>query len=516
MHLSSLAELVGRLRVTPRKTEKVQLLAELLRHCREKDIEVAAFYLSGSLPQGAIGIGGRLLAEAITSGAPAGDPLTLADLDQAFGVIAGEQGPGSAERKRTALERLLARATPGEREFLVQLISGELRQGAVEGLLLEAIARAATLPPADVRRAMMYSGSIGQVARSALEEGAAGLARFTLRLFTPVAPMLASTAADVGEALERLGEAAFEFKMDGARIQIHKRGGDVRIFTRALQEVTPRLPEIVEWTRSLPETELILEGEAVAFRSDGRPYPFQVTMRRFGRTRNVDELRQQLPLSPFVFDCLYRTGEGSLISMPYRERLRLLEKTVPEAALMPSLATRDAAEAGQFLERALDAGHEGVMAKSLTAAYEAGQRGFHWLKLKPAKTLDLVVLAVEWGHGRRSGLLSNLHLGARDPQSGQFVMLGKTFKGLTDELLAWQTEKLLALETGRDEYTVYVRPELVVEIAFSGIQESPRYPGGVALRFARVKRYRPEKTAAEADTIQTVLELFRREHGSYV
>jgi DNA ligase-1 len=516
MHLSSLVELVGRLRVTPRKTEKVQLLAEFLRQCRGEDIELAAYYLSGSLPQGAIGIGGRVLAEAITGEAPAGQTLALADLDEAFGVIAGARGPGSAERKRTALQRLLARATPREREFVVQLISGELRQGAVEGLLREAIARAAALPAADVRRAMMYSGSIGQVARIALEEGGAGLARFSLRLFTPVAPMLANTAEDVEEALGRLGEAAFEYKIDGARIQIHKGGDDVRIFTRALQDVTPRLPEIVEWTRSLPETELVLEGEAIALRPEGRPYPFQVTMRRFGRTKNVDELRQQLPLSPFVFDSLYRSGEGSLVSMPYQERFRLLEKTIPEAMLMPNLATSDADEAGRFLERALDAGHEGVMAKSLTAGYEAGQRGFHWLKLKPAKTLDLVVLAVEWGHGRRTGLLSNLHLGARDPQSGQFVMLGKTFKGLTDELLAWQTEKLLALETGRDEYTVYVRPELVVEIAFSGIQESPRYPGGVALRFARVKRYRPEKTAAEADTIQTVLELFRREHGSEV
>jgi DNA ligase-1 len=514
MHLSSLVELVGRLRVTPRKTEKVQLLAEFLRHCREKEIELAAFFLSGSLPQGAIGIGWRTIAEAGTSAAPAGEPLALADVDGAFNAIAGEQGPGSAERKRISLERLFARATPREREFLVHLISGELRQGAVEGLLLEAIARAAALSPADVRRGMMYSGNIGQVARRALEEGATGLARFSLRLFTPVAPMLASTAADVDEALERLGEAAFEYKMDGARIQIHKGDGDVRIFTRQLQDVTGRLPEIVDWARSLPETELILEGEAIALRPEGRPYPFQVTMRRFGRTRNVEELRGQLPLSPFVFDCLYRTREGTLVSLPYRERFSMLAQAVPETALMPKLSTSEADEARQFLQRALDAGHEGVMAKSLTASYEAGQRGFHWLKLKPAKTLDLVVVAVEWGHGRRSGLLSNLHLGARDPESGQFVMLGKTFKGLTDELLAWQTEKLLSLETGRDAYTVYVRPELVVEIAFSGIQESPRYPGGVALRFARVKRYRPEKTAREADTIQTVLELFRREHGT--
>jgi DNA ligase-1 len=514
MRLSSLVDLVGRLRLTPRKTEKIQLLTEFLKQAREQDIALAAFYLSGSLPQGAVGVGWRMVAEALASTPARGQPLTLADLDQTFAALAGERGPGSAERKRNALQRLFAGATRGEREFLAQLISGELRQGAVEGLLLEAIAKAAALPLTDVRKALMFSGNIGQVARAALEEGAAGLARFSLQLFTPVAPMLASTATDIQDALERLGEAAFEFKLDGARVQIHKAGADVRIFTRHLQEVTPRLPEIIAWARTLPEQELILEGEAIALRPEGRPHPFQVTMRRFGRTRNIEELLQELPLSPFVFDCLYRSGDGSLVGMPYRERFSLLSQIVPERALMPRLATSDSGEAGRFLERALAAGHEGVMAKSLTAPYEAGQRGYHWLKLKPAKTLDLVVLAAEWGHGRRSGLLSNLRLGARDAKGGPFVMLGKTFKGLTDQLLAWQTEQLLSLETGRDNYTVYVRPQLVVEVAFSGIQESPRYPGGVALRFARVKRYRPEKPVAEADTIQTVLEIFHREHGS--
>src|SRR5262249_41023191 len=350
-----------------------------------------------------------------------------------------------------------------------------------------------------------------EIAREALEHGAAGLTRFCLKLFTPVTPMLASTAEDVAEALGRLEEAALEFKLDGARIQVHKGNDEVRIFTRQLLDVTERLPEVVEWARALPARELVVEGEAIALRPDGRPRPFQVTMRRLGRTKDVDAMRQELPLSSFFFDCLYREGEGPLIALPYRSRFDILSQTIPNSSLMPKIVTGDRAEAERFLERSLEAGHEGLMAKSLVSPYVAGQRGFHWLKLKAATTLDLVVLAAEWGHGRRSGWLSNLHLGARDPQSGQFVMLGKTFKGLTDERLAWQTEKLLSLEVSRDTFTVYVRPELVVEIAFGGIQESPRYAGGLALRFARVKRYRPEKPASEAETIQTVAEIYRKQ-----
>jgi DNA ligase-1 len=511
MPLARLVELVDKIRATTKKTEKVALLAEFLRHTHGRETELAAYYLAGTLPQGRIGVGWRMIEDALTDVTTTGEPLSLAHLDETFTAIASDQGSGSSQRKIALLRRLFERATPEQRQFLAQLLMGELRQGAVEGLLLDAIARAANLPAAEVRQAMMFSGNLGETARVALAEGAVGLARFSLKLLTPVAPMLASTADDVDAAFERLEQAAFEFKLDGARIQVHKAGDDVRIFTRQLQDVTQRLPEVVEFAHSLPPRELILEGEAIALRADGRPHPFQITMRRLGRIKDVEALRQDIPLSSFFFDCLYREGDGPLIGAPYRERFDMLSRTIPPDSVIPKIETADREEAARFLERAMDAGHEGLMAKSLTAPYIAGQRGFHWLKLKPATTLDLVVLAAEWGHGRRSGWLSNLHLGARDPQSGQFVMLGKTFKGLTDERLAWQTEKLLSLEERRDSFTVYVRPELVVEIAFGGIQESPRYPGGLALRFARVKRYRPEKRAEEADTLQTVMEIFRRQ-----
>lgn len=320
--------------------------------------------------------------------------------------------------------------------------------------------------------------------------------------------MLANSAENVQEALERLGEASFEFKLDGARIQVHKGKDQVKVFSRQLQEVTERLPEVVEWVRKLPVRDAVLEGEVIALRPHGRPHPFQVTMRRFGRIKDVDLLRQEIPLTSFFFDCLYFENEP-LFSQPYQKRFEILTRTIPKGILIPQVVTAKPEVAEQFLQRALESGHEGLMAKSLQAPYTAGQRGYHWLKLKKARTLDLVILAAEWGSGRRTGWLSNLHLGVWDPESGRFVMLGKTFKGLTDEMLRWQTERLLSLEVSRDDWTVYVRPELVAEIAFSDIQESPRYPAGVALRFARVKRYRPDKSAAEADTIQTVMEIFR-------
>jgi DNA ligase-1 len=359
----------------------------------------------------------------------------------------------------------------------------------------------------------MYSGDVGRVARAAIEEGAAALAGFTLRLLSPVAPMLASPAEDVGAALGRLGEAAFEYKLDGARIELHKAGDEVRVFTRNLQDATDRVPEVVEWVRTLAPRELVLEGEAIALRADGRPQPFQATMSRFGRSRNVGAARAELPLSSFFFDLLFLEGEGPLAGLPYGERASRLAGVVEPGRRLPRIVTGDPEEAERFLRQALDQGHEGLMAKSLAAPYVAGQRGFHWLKLKSARTLDLAVLAAEWGSGRRKGWLSNLHLGARDPASGQFVMLGKTFKGLTDQMLRWQTEKLLTLETARDHMTVHVRPEVVVEIAFGDLQESPRYPAGLALRFARVKRYRPDKSADEADTIETVQEIFRQQRA---
>jgi DNA ligase-1 len=353
----------------------------------------------------------------------------------------------------------------------------------------------------------MLSGELGAVAAAALAEGEEGLARFRLDVLRPLQPMLAQTAEDPADALARLGgAAAFEWKLDGARIQVHRLGDDVRVYTRNLAEITVRVPELVEAIRALPVEAIVLDGEAIALTGDGRPHPFQVTMSRFGSRIDVDDHRRRVPLSGAFFDVLHLDGDD-LLDRPARERFAALASRLPPELLVPRLETGDAAEAGRFLDDALAHGHEGVMAKGLDSAYEAGRRGGGWLKLKRAHTLDLVVLAAEWGHGRRRGTLSNLHLGARDPETGGFVMLGKTFKGMTDAMLAWQTERLLALETSSDGHVVRVRPELVVEIAFDGVQASSRYPGGVALRFARVKGYREDKRADEADTIDAVRSL---------
>lgn len=511
MRLAQLVDAVMQIRRTAKKSEKVRLLAGTLHSARGREIELAAFYLSGSLPQGKIGLGWSLIHKAVAVGESSVESLTLRDVDDAINRLAAEQGVGSIDRRITELRRLFSRATPDERRFLSQLLIGEIRQGALEGLLLEAIADAAQLPPSDVRQAFMFAPNIGALARAALEEGAIGIGRFSLRLFTPVAPMLANSADDVAEALSRLEEAAWEYKLDGARIQVHKGGDAVKIFTRQLQDVTQRLPEIVEWAKQLPVRETVLDGEALGLRSDGRPQPFQITMRRLGRQKDVATLQQAIPLSPYMFDVLYLDGT-SLIVQPYRDRIKILSE-MARSAMIPRIQTNDPDEARAFFQASLATGHEGIMAKSLSAPYSAGQRGFHWLKLKEATTLDLVILAAEWGNGRREGWLSNLHLGARDSKSGHFVMLGKTFKGLTDDMLRWQTRKLISLETHRDASTIFVRPELVVEIAFSDIQDSPRYPAGLALRFARVKRYRSDKTAAQADTIQTVMELFKNQRA---
>jgi DNA ligase 1 len=513
MEWSRLVELVGRVRATSKKGEKVALIADVLRQTRGAETSLAALYLTGTLPQGRIGVGWKTLEPAMPSGPPVGEPLTLARVDDVLSAVAAETGAGSAERRLRSLRALLETTDDAGRRLLVELLLGEVRQGALDGLVVEAIARASGLPPADVRAAAMYAPGLGELARAALEEGASGLGRFSLRLLSPVAPMLASPAGDAEEALERLGEAAFEYKLDGARLQVHRAGGDVRVFTRQLQDVTARVPEVVEWAQALPARELVVEGEALALRPDGRPRPFQETMRRLGRSKDVEAARRALPLSSFYFDALYVEGEGPLVALPYSERVVRLGRLVEPSALLPRVVTADAEEAGRFFEQALAAGHEGLMAKSLVAPYAAGQRGFGWLKLKPAHTLDLVILAVERGSGRRSRWLSNLHLAARDAESGQFVMLGKTFKGLTDAMLEWQTERLSSLQVSTDGWTVHVRPELVAEVAFADVQESPRYPAGLALRFARVKRYRADKPASEADTIQAVRAIFESQRA---
>jgi DNA ligase 1 len=487
---------------------KVRELSACLKALPAEEIETAVRYLSGEISQGRIGITYKALKAA--AGTPAVDSagLSIEDVDHSLDAIAAMNGAGSAARRVAALRELFSRATPAEQEFLLRLIAGELRQGALAGIMLEAIAAAAELPPITIRRAAMYSDNLGAVARAALLEGADSLARFQLELFKPAAPMLAQTAADVAEALKVLGrEAAFEWKMDGARIQVHKVSDQVRIYTRSLNEVTDALPEIVETVRAFGASALILDGEAIAFDSSGRPHPFQITMRRFGRRLNVESTRAGLPIRAFFFDCLHLDGR-SLVDLPTRERFQALAQTVPAAQRIPRLVTGVESEASAFYDAAIAAGHEGLMAKSLDAPYEAGNRGAGWFKIKRAHTLDLIVLAAEWGHGRRTGKLSNLHLGALDSATGGYVMLGKTFKGLTDAMLEWQTKELLARETHRDQWTVYVRPELVVEIAFSDLQASSRYAGGLALRLARVKHYRDDKSPQDADTMESVRKIF--------
>jgi DNA ligase-1 len=507
-----LAELVETSRVvaaTPGRLEKVARLAAALGRLRPEEAEIGASYLAGEPRQGRIGVGPAALRAVFGGGAAAEPRLTLLEVDAALSELARAAGPGAAGERQRRLGALFARATPEEQEFLARLVLGELRQGALEGVLVDAVARASCTPAAEVRRAAMAEGRLATVAAAALEGGSAALARFRMRLLTPVQPMLAQAAEGLEDAVARLGEAALEFKLDGARVQVHRVDGEVRVFTRSLRDVTGAVPEIVGAVRALPARALALDGEAISLEPDGRPRPFQETMRRFGRKLDDGGLSAALPMTAWFFDVLHVDGDD-LAARPARERLAALDAVVPPAGRVPRLVTGDPAAAARFLDEAVSRGHEGLVAKSLDAPYEAGDRGASWLKVKRAHTLDLVVLAAEWGHGRRSGWLSNLHLGARDPRTGGFAMLGKTFKGMTDEALMWQTERLRAIATAEDEWVVHVRPELVVEVAFDGIQAS-RYPCGLALRFARVKRYRTDKRADEADTIDAVRALYDRE-----
>jgi DNA ligase 1 len=512
--LAQLVDVSQRVGANAARTSKIRALAELLRTLTADEIAIGVHYLSGETPQGRSGIGYALLQRAAAGEASAESSLMLMEVDRALSDLATLRGAGSAAQRAVALGNLFQRATADERRFLIALLAGELRQGALAGLMAEAIAAAAELRPEQVRRAAMYAKNLGAVAAAALGGGAAALDQFQFELFSPVAPMLAQTAADVAEALQTLpGELAFEWKMDGARIQVHKGGNDVRIFTRTLNDVTAALPEIVDAVRGFAAESVVLDGEAIALDRNGRPLPFQITMRRFGRRLKVEQMRQELPMSAFFFDCLYLDGR-SFADSSTAERAAALSQAVPVGLRFPRLVTASPPAAQSFYEAALAAGHEGVMAKALEAPYQAGNRDARWLKIKRAHTLDLVVLAAEWGHGRRTGKLSNLHLGALDPATGEYVMLGKTFKGLTDAMLAWQTDAFLERETHRDRGTVYVRPELVAEIAFSDLQASPRYPGGLALRLARVKRYREDKPAAEADTMEAVRRLYDAQSGT--
>jgi len=512
--LATLADTSQRVSATTGRLAKVRELAALLVQLAPAEIGFAVHYLSGELPQGRPGVGPATVSGAAATPAAGMPTLSIDEVDRRLTALAAIGGAGSGARRTQALRELFALATAPEQHFLLQLLVGELRQGALEGVMIEAIAAAARVSVPELRRAAMYSRDLGAVAHAALEGGAAALGRFRLELFVPVAPMLAQTAPDVATALRELGgEAAFEWKMDGARIQVHKLDAEVRIYTRGLNDVTAALPEIAEFTRTLPVRALIIDGEAIALDAAGRPHPFQITMRRVGRRLDVEALRAGLPLKAFFFDCL-RIGADSIADRSTSERYAALAGAIPADAQMPRLLTGDESAARDFYDAALAAGHEGLMAKSLGAPYEAGNRGAGWLKIKRAHTLDLVVLAAEWGHGRRSGKLSNLHLGAFDPATGEYVMLGKTFKGLTDAMLEWQTREFLQRETHRDRWTVYLRPELVVEVAFSDLQASSRYPGGLALRLARVKRYRTDKNAAEADTMDAVRRIYAGQSGT--
>ena len=505
---ATLADTSARVAQTAARLKKLHELATLLRSLQPEEVAVAVHYLSGSLPQGRIGIGFSVLQAAADEPAAPAPNLSILDVHRKIATLSAIRGPGSSARRVAALRELFGAATTIEQQFLMRLLGGELRQGALEAVMIEAIAAAAGIPAARIRRAAMFAGDPGTLATAALTGDVAELDRFDLQLFKPVAPMLAQTAADPAEALRELGgEVEFEWKMDGVRIQVHKGTGQVRIFTRTLNEVTEAVPEIVAAVQALPVDEAVLDGEAIAFTGAGRPHPFPVTMRRFGRKLEVEKMLLELPLRAFFFDCLHAGGR-SMVGQPLRERLAALQEALPEAMRMPRLQTASVEAADAFHAEALAAGHEGLMAKSLDSPYEAGNRGASWFKIKRAHTLDLVVLAAEWGHGRRTGRLSNLHLGAFDSRSGKFVMLGKTFKGLTDTMLEWQTRELLARETHREGITVHVRPEVVAEIAFSDLQASSRYPAGMALRLARVKRFRDDKRADEADTLETVRKLF--------
>jgi len=503
MRFVDLAATSAAVTATPARRAKIDLLAAALRQLDPDEIEAGAAYLSGELRQRQIGVGWASLRD---HPPPAAEPrLTVSQVDTALAGIGIQSGPGSQARRRELVGALFAAATADEQRMLMGLISGELRQGAQAGILTDAIGRAAGIPLTEVRRALLLCGDLKAVARVALTEGAPGLARFRLQVGRPLAPMLAQSASTVDEALTATGTpAAVDMKLDGIRVQVHRSGDEVAVFTRSLDDITTRVPEVVAAVKGLPGTELVLDGEAIALDRTGRPRPFQETSSRAAQ-RSVASVY----LTPYFFDLLHLDGVD-LLDEPGERRWAALAQALPEELVVGRTTVSTVDDAGRAFDAALAAGHEGVVVKSVRAPYDVGRRGAAWVKVKPRHTLDLVVLAVEWGHGRRRGWLSNLHLGARDPDSGGFVMLGKTFKGLTDELLRWQTEKLLSLAVDKGEWVIRVRPELVVEVAFDGVQTSPRYPGGVALRFARVLRYREDKSAAEADTIDEV----RRIHSA--
>lgn len=504
MLLTRLAHVSQEVAATSARSRKIALLAELFRDAAPDDVPIVIPYLAGRLPQGRLGIGWKVLDQRVPAAAE--PSLTVLDVDARLTAIGAVTGTGSQAERRRLVAELLAAATADEQRFLFALITGEVRQGALDAVAVEGLATATDAPPADVRRAVMLAGAIQPVAQALLADGPSALARFRLTVGRPVLPMLAHSASSVAEAVEKLGACAVEEKLDGIRVQVHRDGDDVRLYTRTLDDITDRLPELTTAARALRGERFILDGEVIAFDEAGRPRSFQETASRVGSRVDVETAARQTPVSPVFFDALSVDGRD-LLDLPFAERHTELARLVPEPMRVRRLLAGGPAElpaAERFLADTLTRGHEGVVVKALDAPYSAGRRGAAWLKVKPVHTLDLVVLAAEWGHGRRTGKLSNLHLAARD-SDGSFTMLGKTFKGMTDAMLTWQTERLQSLAVSDDGWVVTVRPELVVEIAYDGLQRSSRYPAGVTLRFARVVRYRQDKTPEEADTVETLL-----------
>lgn len=504
-----LAEIVSAsadLSATRSRLAKTSRLAEVLAAADAADIGVVASYLAGELTQRRTGVGWAGLRD--LPPAAAAPALTVLEVDAAWEALSVVAGPGAQTRRRELLTALFVRATEQEQSFLRRLAAGELRQGALEAQVIEGLARSESLPLAEVRRAVMLAGSVPAVAVALRTEGPAALARFVLEVGRPVLPMLAATASDVAAALGSSGHAAVEEKIDGIRIQVHRTGEHVTVFSRSLADVTDRLPDVVEQVRALALHTAVLDGEAIALDADRRPRPFQATASRTGSQLDVAAARSRTPLTPLFFDLLHLDGRD-LLTLPLEERHRLLASAVPERLRVRRVQTDDVGVAEQFSRDVLAQGHEGVVVKALDSVYDAGRRGSSWLKVKPVHTFDLLVLAAEWGSGRRRGWLSNLHLGARDPGGGPPVMLGKTFKGMTDVMLAEQTLALQERALEHPAWGVVVRPELVVEIAIDGVQTSPRYPGGIALRFARVVRHRPDKRPEDADTLDALLALQR-------
>ncbi len=492
--LTTVVEASVAVTATRRRSEKTAILAALLSRVAPAEVAICVGLLAGEPRQGRIGVGWATLRGLRET--PAKQPtLTVTEVDTAITAIAAAAGPGSAGQRRALLDNLMTQATGAETSFLTALLTGELRQGALAGVMSDAVARAAGVSTVLTRRALMLSGDLTRTAEIAVAEGEAGLLAVGLQVMRPVLPMLASPSASVAEAVTAFRCASVEHKLDGLRVQIHRRGDEVGVFSRNLNDLTARLPAIVSAVRALPVNDVVLDGEALWMAADG-PATFQETMSQIDTDAPPDGV------VTFLFDILHVDGID-LLDLPQHQRAARLRQIAP-GLIVTAVVTDDVAAAEQVLKDALAAGHEGVVIKNVDSTYAAGRRGAAWRKVKPVRTYDLVVLGAEWGHGRRQGRLSNLHLGARDPGTGGFVMVGKTFKGLTDELLAWQTEALLARETAREGIAVLVAPELVIEIAIDGVQSSSRYPGGVALRFARVKRYRPDKEPAQADTIDAL------------